>query len=196
MKKLALVLALIGVFFAAPVVCEAAEVILFDFEGGLEGWDIPDWAYEKPDHAQKEINPSTKYAKTGKQSLEMAVDFSGGRWMGAIVEIMQYFDWSAYNAVACDMYIPADAPAGLKAKIILTIGDSWKWVEMSRSHTLVPGEWVTLKGDLMPGSIDWRRTQVDDAFRQDVRKIDVRVESNGRPAYTGPIYIDNVRVIK
>jgi len=62
--------------------------------------------------------------------------------------------------------------------------------------SLKPGEWVTLTGDLKPGSIDWRRIQVDEAFRQDIRKIDIRIQSNNKPAYTGTVYIDNIRVIK
>jgi len=109
---------------------------------------------------------------------------------------MQYFEWSDYSALACDIYLPADAPLGLRGKMILTVGDAWQWVEQSKSVGLKPGEWVTVTADLKPGSIDWRRVQVDDAFRADVRKIDIRVESNNKPAYTGPIYVDNVRVIK
>ena len=128
--------------------------------------------------------------------LKMDTEFPGGRWTGAIVEIMQYFDWSQYKYVACDIFIPQDAPNGLKGKMILTVGDSWKWVEMSKSMKLIPGKWVTIKADVTPGSIDWRRVEVDDGFREDVRKIDIRVESNNRPTYTGPIYIDNVRLIK
>jgi hypothetical protein len=109
---------------------------------------------------------------------------------------MQYFDWTDYSRIACDVYLPEGAPLGLKGKIILTVGDSWKWVEMSRSFSLQPGKWTTMSADLKPGSIDWRRIEVNDAFRQDVRKIDIRVESNNKPAYTGSIYIDNIRVIK
>ncbi|HPN73549.1 MAG TPA: hypothetical protein PKZ41_06080, partial [Candidatus Omnitrophota bacterium] len=77
-----------------------------------------------------------------------------------------------------------------------TVGDNWQWVEMSRSYDLKPGEWVTVEADIAPGSIDWRRVEVGEAFRQDIRKIDIRVESNNKPAYSGPFYIDNVRVIK
>ncbi|MGB2629715.1 MAG: glycan-binding surface protein [Candidatus Omnitrophota bacterium] len=192
MKRALLMLAIIGLFIGGSIV--HAEEVLFDFENGLQGWEIPDWAYEKPDHVQREISVSDKYASQGDKSLEIDVEFSGGRWTGAIVEIMQYFDWTDYSRIACDVYIPADAPVGLKGKMILTVGDSWKWVEMSRSFPLKPGQWVTMSADLTPGSIDWRRVQVDEAFRQDVRKIDIRVESNNKPAYTGSIYIDNIRV--
>jgi len=109
---------------------------------------------------------------------------------------MQYFDWTEFSQLACDLYIPADAPIGLKGKMILTVGDEWKWVEQSKSVALKPGEWVTIVADLKPGSIDWRRFEVDEGFRSDVRKLDIRVESNNKPAYTGPIYLDNIRVIK
>ena len=196
MKKVLLALVVMGLFFVGAVIHAEEETVIFSFEDGLQGWEIPDWAYEKPDHVQKEINSSDKYASQGRSSLEMDVEFPGGRWTGAIIEIMQYFDWTDYSKIACDIYLPKDAPLGLKGKMILTVGDSWKWVEQSKSYALKPGEWVTLTADLKPGSIDWRRVQVDDAFRQDVRKLDIRVESNNRPAYTGPIYIDNIRVIK
>lgn len=208
MKKVLLALVVIGMVFAGsafaadPVAAPAAAVpegettVLFGFESGLQGWEIPDWAYEKPDHVQKEIASSTDVASEGKSSLKLQAEFPGGRWTGAITEIMQYFDWTDFSKIACDIYIPKDAPTGLTGKMILTVGDSWKWVEMSRSFALKPGEWVTVSADLKPGSIDWRRVQVDDAFRADIRKIDVRVESNNKPAYTGPIYIDNIRVIK
>ncbi|MCK4851506.1 MAG: hypothetical protein KAS86_00175 [Candidatus Omnitrophica bacterium] len=196
MKKVLFILALVGLFFVAPVSQGHAAEVLFDFEDGLQGWEIPDWAYEKPDHGQKDLGLSDKFAKTGKQSMELTLEFPGDRWMGGIIEIMQYYDWTDYSAIAVDVYLPEDAPHGLKAKLILTVGDTWKWAEMSKSFTLVPGEWVTLSGDLTPGSIDWRRIQVDDSFRQDVRKIDIRIASNGKPAYSGPVYIDNVRVIE
>jgi hypothetical protein len=196
MKKVVLMLAVVGLLFAGTVVHAEDATVLFGFEDGLQGWEIPDWAYEKPDHVQKEITPSDKFATEGAQSLEIDTEFPGGRWTGAIIEIMQYFDWTDYSKLACDIYLPKDAPLGLRGKIILTVGDSWKWVEMSRSFGLKPGQWVTITADLKPGSIDWRRIQVDEGFRADVRKIDIRVESNNKPAYTGPIYIDNVRVIK
>ena len=196
MKKMfALLVVLTFALSCTALYAEEANV-LFSFEGGLQGWEIPDWAYEKTDHVQQEIESSSDVSSEGDNSLLIMTDFPGGRWTGAIVEIMQYFDWSDYSELACDIYIPKDAPLGLKAKIILTVGDSWKWVEMSKSFALMPGEWVTLSADLTAGSIDWRRVQVDETFRSDIRKIDIRVDSNNKPAYTGPIYVDNIRVIE
>lgn len=198
MSKLFMSLIMVGLLLAGSAAyAEEETVVLFGFEDStLQGWDIPDWAYEKPDHVQQSIAPSDKFASEGKGSLEMQADFPGGKWTGAIIEIMQYFDWSNYSKIEADVYIPAGAPEGLKGSMILTVGDEWKWVEMSRAFSLVPGQWVTLTADLKPGSIDWRRIQVDDSFRKDIRKVDIRVFSNNVPAYTGPIYIDNVRVVK
>jgi len=196
MRKMLFLVVVVGLFFVGTVIHAEEETVLFGFESGLQGWDVPDWAYEKPDHVQKNIGVSNKHANEGTQSLEISAEFPGGRWTGAIVEIMQYFDWSDYSKLACDIYLPEGAPKGLKGTIILTVGDTWKWVEMSKSTALVPGEWVTVSGDLTPGSIDWRRIQVDDNFRRDIRKVDIRVDSNNKPAYTGPFYIDNVRVEK
>jgi hypothetical protein len=195
MKKCLLGLVVLS-FLATGVSFAAEEEVLFGFEGGTEGWEIPDWAYEKPDYVQESIDLTEEFASEGTSSLLVEAVFPGGRWAGAIVETMQYFDWSEYSAFACDVYLPVDAPLGLKSKIILTVGDNWQWVEMSRSFDLIPGEWVTVQADISPGSIDWRRVEVTEAFRQDIRKIDIRVESNNKPAYSGPFYIDNIRVIK
>jgi hypothetical protein len=196
MRKVLVLLAVAGLIFSGAAAHAQQQEVLFSFENGLEGWEIPDWAYEKPDHVQQDIRSSNNFASDGSSSLEIDTEFPGGRWTGAIIEIMQYFDWSDYSTIACDIYLPADAPLGLKAKMILTVGDSWKWVEQSKSASLKPGEWVTVSADLKPGSIDWRRVQVDEAFRSDIRKLDIRVDSNNKPAYTGPVYIDNIRVIK
>ena len=112
MKKLVVLVALFGLLLGMAVVAKAEEVVLFDFEKGLEGWEIPDWAFEKPDHAQKDLEASKEFAKTGSQSLKMTVDFPGGRWTGGIIEIMQYFDWTAYN-VAPDLTITTPVDGAL-----------------------------------------------------------------------------------
>jgi len=192
MKKLFTVVAIIAAFaFITSAQALAAEKVLYSFEQDVEGWEIPDWAYEKDDYVADSVEVSKKVSKTDKGSLEVMAKFPGGNWSGAIVEVLEYFDWTPYSTIACDIYIPKEAPAGLRAQMILTVGDSWKWTEMSRSIRLVPGEWTTVSANLKPGSTDWKRTQPDDEFRADVRKIAIRVSSN-KPAYDGPIYIDNI----
>ena len=74
------------------------------------------------------------------------------------------------------------------------MGEDYTWVEMARLVKLVPGEWTTISANLAPGSTDWRKQQVTDEFRAGVQKLGIRIESNMRPTYSGPVYIDNVRV--
>jgi hypothetical protein len=181
---------------AFPGVARAEEKVIFGFEKDTQGWEIPEWALEQDDHVAKSADASKDIAKEGKGALKVNAAFPGKVWTAAIVEDFEYFDWTPYKAISADIYIPKDAPAGLKAKIILTVGENWKFTEMARSVALVPGEWATVTANLLPGSEDWKRTVVDENFRKDVRKIAIRVESNKKPEYTGPIYVDNIRLEK
>lgn len=196
MKKMLLVAFLAVFMFLTAGFAEAEDKVIFSFEKDPQGWEIPEWAIEQEDYVAKNIEVCGDVAKDGKKSLKIAANFPGKTWTAALVEDFEYFDWTPYKAIAVDIYIPQNAPVGLKAKIILTVGESWKFTEMSRSVPLVPGEWVTVSANLLPGSEGWKRTVVDDNFRKDIRKIAVRVESNKKPVYSGPIYIDNVRLEK
>lgn len=197
MKTLtAIIMALALVFSIAGASSAEEEKVLFSFEKDTQGWEIPEWAIEQEDHVAKTVESSKDVGKEGAGSLKVMAAFPGKLWTAALVEDFEYFDWTPYKEIAADIYIPKEAPIGLKAKIILTVGENWKFTEMARSVALVPGEWVTVSANLLPGSEDWKRTTVDDNFRKDVRKIAIRVESNKKPEYSGPIYIDNVRLIK
>ena len=167
--------------------------VLFGFEKDAQGWGIPDWALEKPDMVGREIVVAKEGVTEGKQALALVVDFPGGKWNGALAEVEEYFDWTPYHALTVDVSLPAEAPAGLKAKLILTVGEEWTWTEMRRSIQLTPGQTTTITVSLAPGSEDWKRTVVDENFRKDVRKLAVRLESN-KPAYQGKFYLDNVRL--
>ena len=171
------------------------ERTYFDFEtADLGGWEVPTWAGGKSDYVAKSVAQSEEFASHGKSSMKIETDFPGGSWTAGLVEIQQYLDLSRYRVISIDIYLPEDAPLGLKAKLIITVGDNWKFVEMSRSVSLMPGEWETLTANIEPGSYDWKRVVPDEKFAEDVRKIAIRIESNNKPAYTGSIYVDNVRV--
>ena len=196
MKKLVMLAAAAFVVCLFSVPAQAEEKVLFGFEKDAQGFEIPDWAMEQEDHVAKSIEVSKDVASEGKSSLKVIAAFPGKAWTAALVEDFEYFDWTPYKAISADVYIPATAPVGLKAKIILTVGENWKFVEMARSIQLVPGQWVTITANLAVGSEDWKKTIVDDNFRKDVRKLAIRVESNKKPEYAGPIYIDNIKLIK
>jgi len=196
MKKIFVLVAAFAMVLAMPYIARAEEKVVFGFEKDTQGWEIPEWALEQEDHVAKSIEVSKDAAKEGKQSLKINAAFPGKAWTAALIEDFEYFDWTPYKEVAVDIYIPKEAPQGLKGKMIFTVGENWKFVEMSKSVPLIPGEWVTISANLMPGSEDWKRTVVDDNFRKDVRKVAVRVESNKKPEYTGPIYVDNFKLVK
>ncbi|MFA5147218.1 MAG: hypothetical protein WC515_07580 [Candidatus Omnitrophota bacterium] len=168
---------------------------MYNFEKDPQGWEIPSWAADKQDHVVRQIGVSEFQASEGKYALEMEVDFtSNPQWAGAYVErLIDVTDWSPFKYLSVDIFLPKEAPRGLRAKIILTVGDEWKWTEMNKSIPLTPGEWTIIKVDLTPESMNWRRF-ITDAFRADVRKLGIRVESNGKIAYKGLIYIDNVKL--
>lgn len=192
MKKLfAMGFLLVSLVFYAHGSAFSADRVLFGFEKDVEGWEIPDWAFEQEDYVGEEISSSTNVAKEGAASLKFDVKFPGGKWSGSVIEIMEFFDWTPYSDVTCSIYLPATAPKGLKGKMILTVGDNWKWTEMSRAYKLTPGSWTTIAANLKPGSEDWKRTKPTDEFRADVRKIAIRIESSNFK-YEGPIYIDSV----
>jgi len=196
--KICLLLALSLIFAANIGFCEetpaTAGKALFGFEEKVPNWEIPDWSFEKDDHVGESVAISEKFAKEGKSSLEVMANFPGAKWAAAYVEVQQFFDWTAYKAISADIYLPKEAPFGLQARFILTVGEDWAWTEMARLVKLVPGEWVTVTASLVPGSTDWRRTQVTNQFRTDIRKFGLRVESNMKPVYSGPVYIDNIRL--
>ncbi|MEA3489851.1 MAG: hypothetical protein U9R44_05900 [Candidatus Omnitrophota bacterium] len=167
---------------------------LYDFEIDNDGWEIPAWELEKTDHVARWLKKTKGPASKGNGSLELCAEFPGQRWTAALAEIQQYLDLREYGHISVDIYLPPDCPAGLRGKLILTVGEDWRFVEMARSVRLEPGSWTTISADLSEQSIDWKRAKVDDAFKGDVRKIAVRIESNKKPAYSGPVYIDNISV--
>lgn len=172
------------------------ERTYFDFEEDLEGWEVPAWALGKADHVAKEVVVSRDTASRGRSSMKVTADFPGRVWTAALVEVQQYLDLGANRVIKVDVYLPKTAPEGLKAKLVLTVGDNWKFVEMNGGVPLIPGQWTTITANIEPGSLDWKRVVPDEAFAKDVRKVAVSVESNSAPVHSGVFYVDNVRVGK
>ncbi|MFH1552452.1 MAG: hypothetical protein ABID83_02280, partial [Candidatus Omnitrophota bacterium] len=158
---------------AAPVPSTAPitkEKTIYDFEmADLDGWEIPIWALPKPEYVAKEAVISDEAKSSGNTSMKVTADFPGATWTAALVEIQQFLVLSSYRVIRADVYLPKDAPIGLKVKLIFTVGNNWKFVEMSRSVPLIPGEWVTITANIEPGSYDWKRIVPDETFAGDVR---------------------------
>ena len=57
----------------------AEEIVIYGFEKAVEGWVVPEWAKASNDYVGKETSISREYAEEGVSSLEIHVDFPGGR---------------------------------------------------------------------------------------------------------------------
>lgn len=195
LKIFTILLITIFLFASLPAASYSKEIVLYNFEKDPQGWEIPDWAISKTDHVGRQISVSEFNASEGKYSLEFDVEFSGApRWEGAYVErVTDVTDWSPFGYLSVDIFLPKNAPQGLRARVILTVGEGWKWTEANKAYPLTPGEWTVIKLDLTPDSTSWRKF-IDDSFRSDIRKMGIRIESNGKIAYKGPVYIDNVKL--
>lgn len=194
---------IVGVLFC-PALAHSAEEIRFDFEGSREAWQIPDWAYYQSDHKAKDIEISSEESSSGKSSLEVSCDFPGDIWAAALVEVQKEMDISEYNTISVDIYLPKDAPSGLlAARLILTVGDGWHFIEMKEPAVLKPGKWVTVSAELDKGGegrTAWKGRKHKRLYLHldKIKKIAVRVEYDVAPPhrigprYNGPIYMDNL----
>ena len=172
----------------------AAQTMIGDFEGDQTAWVIPDWEREKTDHVAKDAGLSDEVAKGGKKSLKLNVGFSGKKsWEAAYVELEEPLNLVSNSKLAVDVYLPKDAPSGLAAQFCLSVGDNYVWAEQLKNIPLKPGEWTTIEVNIVPGSPEWKKIKVEESFRMEIQKIGVRVSSNKKAVYSGPIYIDNVR---
>ena len=181
-------------FSALTSAATAAEVVIYSFEGGAEGWVIPDWAKSSKDYIASECSVSEEVAGEGRHALEIHADFPDSVWSGAYVERqVETTDWTPFGALSADLYLPERAPQGLRGRLVLTVGDNWQWTEMNRAAALNPGHWTTVSANLKPGSLDWKFFPTE-TFRASVRKIGVRIEADHGPAYHGSVFLDKVRL--
>jgi hypothetical protein len=198
---------LIALFLATSGVAASQEEVIFDFEGGSEGWIIPDWAYYQGDHKAESVEVSQEKAKKGDSSLAVMCDFPGDVWTAALIEHKEDMDFSGYETISADIYLPKKAPRGIiVARFILTIGIGWHFTEMRYSVPLTPGRWTKVEARLESEEVeksDWKGRKEKRLFHhiKSIRKIAIRIEYDASPPYRvgrrykGPVYIDNV-VIK
>ncbi len=179
---------------------QGEALVLFDFEDGTQGWVVPGWEATNLNYVAKSVSTSSEVASSGKEALELQADFPQGRegqwWTGAYAERdIPVTDWSQFRAVAVDVYVPAQAKINLTGRLILTVGEKWQWTEMNVPMLLKQGKWTTITANITPSSMNWSFF-LDETFRKDIRKLGVRIESDQQPPYKGPVYIDNVRLLK
>ena len=200
--------ALFSVFSAESPVFAGEEDILYTFDESIEGWKVPDWAFEQRDYVAGKTLLSGETMKSGPGALEVVCDFPGNRWAAALVEIEKDMDLSGYSSISADIFIPKSAPKGFfKARFIMTVGIGWHFIEMREPVDLIPGKWVTLQADIEKEELlisDWKGRGEKRLFKHadKVKKIAVRIEYDASPPHTiggrynGPVFIDNVVISK
>ncbi|MFH1797739.1 MAG: hypothetical protein ABH844_00100 [Candidatus Omnitrophota bacterium] len=166
---------------------------LSGFEKTLEGWELPEWTLQKNSYSASSIARSTAFASKGNASVALSLNFPGTEWTRALIENEEYFNFKDFDVILVDIYLPKTAPHRLRGSFVFTTGDSWTFMEMARGRRLKPGQWTTIAANISAGSTDWKSAHIDEAFRQDIHKIALKIESVNVP-YSGSVYIDNIRV--
>ena len=185
----------------------ALEKIHFDFEGNPGGWGIPDWAFYQSDHVARSTEVSSEEFSTGENSLKVMCEFPGDVWRAVLVELGRDIDLSEYTTISAEVFLPKNAPRSLmQARLIITAGDGWHFIEMREAVPLKPGKWTKIEAKLEKEYVegepsDWKGRNPEKRLYNNidkVKKIAVRVEYNAAPPtqtgkkYEGPIYIDNI----
>ena len=204
--KIIAILGVVLVLLMAPAAYPANEKITLDFEGTTGKWKIPDWAFMQDDDVAESVELSPKEFSTGENSMAVICDFPGITWASALVEVEQDYDFTGYETISVDVYLPKKAPIDLMfARLILTVSEGWLFTEMRKRIPLVPGKWTTVSARLESAepegrSSDWKGRKDKRLFLHidKIKKIAVRIEYDSAPPtrtgprYKGPIYIDNL----
>ncbi|MEA3489256.1 MAG: hypothetical protein U9R44_02800 [Candidatus Omnitrophota bacterium] len=197
------------ILFGATGAFSAEEEIHFDFEKENPGWVIPDWAYEQPDHVARFVSASSKEASSGSNSLEIMCEYPGDEWKAALVEREGDLDFTGYETISMDVYLPKTAPKHLfLGRIILTVSEGWLFTQMKEGVPLYPGKWTTVSARLDFPEQDykksaWRGRKEKRLYKHlsKIKKVAIRIEYDAAPPYRigkkhhGPVYVDNM-VIK
>ena len=177
----------------SPLKNENGEYILYDFENNDNGWGIPAWALNLRDHVAISTEQSSKFSSYGNGSLRVDSKFPNKEWAASLVEVHHFLNLENFDIIAADVFFPSRSSKTLRGIIILTQGENWEFNEMSHSFRINPGEWTTIWANISENSVNWKMKKLDPYFKNDIRKIAIRVEST-KTHYKGPIYIDNIRV--
>jgi hypothetical protein len=183
-------LPVVGAFSAAPNPTPTRQSkLLVDFESDVAATSDPDGSGQN----RASVNTTAEFVAEGTKSLKL--DFTDfGSWNAnyLVIDLAQPIDIKGHQMLAMDVYVPAeslnpDSTEGawwqLTPHITTTNADDESqttetWLAMRQ---MVAG-WNHLVWDLKTG-IDTKITRI--AFAGN---------TNGARPYTGPIYVDNIRV--
>ncbi|RKY42506.1 MAG: hypothetical protein DRP85_02510 [Candidatus Makaraimicrobium thalassicum] len=187
------------VLFLMPAAACSQQKVIYNCEEYIQSWKIPEWSVGQDDHISPALAIDENFTKEGNASLRLMVAFPGKSWSAGIVETEGFFDLTLHRALLCDLYLPKYAPAGIEARVIIVTGEEYLWLEMDHPVAVTPGRRTTVRANLRRGNHAWKSSEgirrMTDEIKASVCKIAIRIESN-IVEYTGPVYIDNIRLRK
>lgn len=172
-----------------PQASELLEVAsISDFEHDI-AWSV---AYDIARREAK-LKLSGEYTSQGKGALSLQADYPGETAIRKVVEE----DWSGFNRLAFDIYIPPDAPSDMRVMIYLRDPDLW-WYESLLEPYLRPGDWTRLIVDLTGRSTNWVPQGHSKPYSPQIlwRVREIGLRFFGHRAYKGAVYIDNINLWK
>ncbi|MFH1665099.1 MAG: hypothetical protein ABIA77_03020 [Candidatus Omnitrophota bacterium] len=200
-EKAGLILAMMLIYILCRTQHEAYPQVktVYNCEQDVQNWEIPDWSVWEDDYVFPVLAIDKNFSNRAELGLKLTVSFPAEEWRAGIVETEGFFDLTLYRKLVCDIYLPRSAPKGIWARIIIVSGNEYLWIEMVDPVFLTPGRRTTVSGNLKYGNRAWRysgeATMMTDELKSDIRKIAIRVESDGA-AYKGPVYIDRIKLVK
>ncbi len=187
------------------IIVNETRFIEYNFNKDLEGFVVSYSNYSIPFDISHE-----------KSWLEMNVDYNADGKREVIVRKSDFLaegteDWSDYTDLFYDIYIPPGTPSEeiitltdivdksnpflwqtekydpiLKFTYLVTMGNytnrSFKMITEIRNFTLRAGTWNTIKRD------------ISTLNRNNIIFFNIRIRFDGNTSYSGPIYIDNLRI--
>lgn len=149
---------------------------LYSYETDEEGFVIVDfWA------GGLGVAVADAIASDGEQSLAVTSSFSGTEWAesGAMLATGGV-DWSAYDTLSVDVFVP-EGSENLLSQIFIQTGEDWTWANTG-DIALVAGEWTTVTANL-----------ADLGDMSLVQQFGVKVGTSAM-AFEGEYYVDNWRL--
>lgn len=198
-KSVLILPALLFVLFIPTLHSAAQPKTIYNCEQAPQNWNIPNWSAHKNDYVSPILALDKNFTSKGELGLKLMVNFSGDKWEAGIVETEGFFDLTIYKAITCNLYLSKKAPRDISVRIVIAAGKDHTWIEMNNSTKITPGRTTKVSGNLRYGNNDWRTTEgtlkMTDEIKSTIKKIAIRVESN-EARYTGPVYIDSIRLEK
>jgi hypothetical protein len=167
--------------------------MLDSFEHSTVGtWAASDWADATLDASGAPVTLSIGSfgATDGSSALQIPVRFVSDAYSQGYVEASSSTSFQGCASLAMDVTLPADAPTGLDALILLELGQPTVLSGGGAGFPLTPGKTTTvtlpLAGTISPSP--------DRSVFADVHGYGLKVEGTG-VQYQGTIALDNVRLV-